>query len=72
MADLLEDDTLKNLLADLGEFYYLSPEEKSKITEGKIVKRPFSWQFMATGVSAFAAYWKKDKALAKKDMGYFV
>ena len=66
VADLLEDDTLKNLLADLGEFYYLSPEEKSKITEGKIVKRPFSWQFMATGVSAFAAYWKKDKALAKK------
>ena len=37
VADLLEDDTLKNLLADLGEFYYLSPEEQSKITEGKIV-----------------------------------
>ena len=48
------------------ENLYLSPEEKSKITEGKIVKRPFSWPFMATGVSAFAAYWKKDKALAKQ------
>ena len=66
VADMLEDNTLKELLANLGEFYYLSPEEKSRLTNGKIVKRPFSWPFMATGVSAFAAYWKKDKALAKK------
>lgn len=63
-SDMLEDDTLKELLADLGEFYYLSPEEKSRLTEGKIQKRPFSWPFMATGVSAFAAYWRNDRALA--------
>lgn len=65
-ADMLEDDTLKELLADLGEFYYLTPEEKARRTDGKIFKRPFSWPFMAAGVSAFAAYWRKDEQLAKQ------
>ncbi|MFR5831768.1 MAG: hypothetical protein ACLUEW_11655, partial [Lachnospiraceae bacterium] len=69
VADLLEDDTLKNLLADLGEFYYLSPEEKCKITVGKIENDHFHgnlWQ------RSFALQRiEKDKALPKR-MGYFV
>lgn len=65
-ADMLEDNTLKELLADLGAFYYLTPEEKAGRTDEKIFKRPFSWPFMAAGVSAFAAYWRKDEQLAKQ------
>ncbi len=65
-ADMLEDDTLKRLLADLGSFYYLSPEEKSRRTKGEISKRPFSWPFMAAGVTAFAAHWNRDQVLARQ------
>ena len=65
-ADMLEDDTLKKLLADLGSVYYLTPEERSRLTEGKVYKRPFSWPFMAAGVTAFSAFYKKDATLAHK------
>lgn len=65
-ADILEDDTLKQLLADLGAFYYLSPEEKSRRTNGQIEKRPFSWPMFAAGVAAFSAGYRKDEALGRK------
>lgn len=65
-ADMLEDDTMKRLLAQLGEFYYLSPEEKSRLTDGKILNRPFSWPMMAAAVSGYSAMRNKNAALAKQ------
>lgn len=65
-ADMLGDDTLKELLAELGSFYYLSPEEKAERTGGRIWKRPFSWQMFAAGVAAFSAMRNNDAALAEK------
>ena len=65
-ADLLKDDTLKTLLTRLGKFYYLPPEEKTRLTHGQIVNRPFSWPMFATAVSAFSAANTHDAELAKK------
>ncbi len=65
-ADMLEDDTLRKLLADLGTFYYLSAEEKCRLTNGKIHKRPFSWPMMATGVSGYSAMRNQDGRLARQ------
>lgn len=65
-AMMMEDDTLNRLLADLGAFYLLSPEEKSRITKGKIKKRPFSWPAFATSVTAYSAMRNQDAELAGK------
>lgn len=65
-ADFLENDDLKKLLVDLGSFYFLSKEEKARITEGKIVNRPFSWPMLASGAAAYAAMQKQDHRLAEE------
>lgn len=65
-ADMLENNTIRELIADLGSFYYLSKEEKAAITDGQIKNRPFSWPMFATGIAAYAAMKKNDHILAKK------
>lgn len=65
-ADFLENDTLKKLLVGLGSFYFLDKEEKARITDGKIVNRPFSWPMLATGVAAYAAMQNEDAGLAEQ------
>lgn len=65
-ADILGDDTLKDLLADLGEFYFASREEKIRRTGGKITRRAFSWPMFATAVAAYSALRKQDAYLAAK------
>lgn len=65
-ADLLEDERLNILLERLGAFYLLSPEEKSRLTDGKIEKRPFSWPVFASGAVAYSAMRRGDAALAKQ------
>lgn len=62
-ADMLEDDTLKKMLADLGAFYYLSREEKIARTGGRIADRPFSWPMFAVGIAAYSAMRNHDKEL---------
>lgn len=71
-ADFLENDTLKNLLVGLGSFYFLDKEEKARITDGKIVNRPFSWPMLAAGVAAYAAMRNRDRALAEKTWGILI
>ena len=58
-------DKLKKLLADYGSFYMLTKEEKEKFTEGKISKRPFSFPYFASAMSAFSAYVNDDEKLAE-------
>lgn len=65
-AQMLEDDTLNRMLADLGAFYLLSPEEKSRFTNGQIKERPFSWPMFATSITAYSAMRNRDAELAKK------
>ncbi len=66
IADMLDDDRLNKLLADLGAFYYLDKEVKADLTNGQIHNRPFSWPMFATGISAYSAALRKDASLAEQ------
>lgn len=65
MADLLENDMIRRLLTELGRFYCLPPEEKSRITNGLIFRRPFSWPMFATGMIAYSAKLTGDEQLGR-------
>lgn len=65
-ADMLGDDTLKKMLERLGAFYYLPQEEKRRLTDGRIEKRPFSNIELVTSVTAYSAKRSGDTALARQ------
>lgn len=65
-ADMLEDDTLCVLLEKLGAFYYLPREEKVRLTNGQIDRRPFSNIELVTCVTGYSAGRSGDAALARK------
>lgn len=64
MADLLEDEEWKRMLADLGRFYYLPKEEQMAESNGLVGDREFSLPFMAATVAAYGADYLKDDVLA--------
>ena len=64
-AELLESDTLKELLERHGRFYFLNREEKQEESKGLIVNRPFSFPYFAAALGAYSAARRKDHALAK-------
>ncbi len=66
MADLLEDEDWKGMLAQLGRFYYLPREEQLKESNGLVGNREFSLPFMASAVAAYGAWYLKDKVLAER------
>lgn len=66
MADLLEDEEWKRMVADLGRFYYLPREEQMKESNGLIGDREFSLPFMASAVAAYGAWYLKDDVLAMR------
>ncbi len=65
-ADVLGDDTLKQLLVRLGAFYYLPPKIKSQLTGGKISKRDFNWPMLASGIAALSAKERRDEELGRQ------
>lgn len=64
VADMLENERLKDMLVNLGSFYLLSKEEKAEITAGRITNRSFGWPMLATAVTGYAGMMKRDEALA--------
>ncbi len=66
MADLLEDEEWKRMLAEYGRFYYLPEEEKQKESGGIIGNREFSLPFMAAAMGAYGANYLKDDVLAAR------
>lgn len=50
VAEMLEDDRLKQMMSDLAAFYILPSEEKARLTNGEIQKRAFSMPLVATGI----------------------
>lgn len=66
IADMLEDNRLNELMADLGEFYYLDKEKKAELTNGLIKERPYSWPMFATGISGFSAMLRNNPDLARQ------
>ncbi len=65
IAELLEDDTWKDMIAEFGEFYMISDDEKKKRTGGKLSDKCFNWPMFATGMAAYAAKRNNDTELAQ-------
>ncbi|MFS0637664.1 hypothetical protein AB1K84_17315 [Mesobacillus foraminis] len=66
IAQLIEDDDWKEMLAEFGEFYVLTNEEKKSRTNGELHDGLFSLPMLASGMVAYAAALKNDENLAEK------
>ncbi len=66
LADLLDDSEFRAMLAEYGTFYQLPNEDKLTATGGFRSDRDFLFPYMACTLSAYAAYYRRDSALAYK------
>ncbi|MBP5184333.1 MAG: hypothetical protein J6113_04410 [Lachnospiraceae bacterium] len=66
MADLLEDEEWKRMLAEYGRFYFLPEDEKQKESGGLIGARKFTIPMFATGIGAYGAKVLNDPVLADR------
>ncbi len=66
LADLLEDEEWKEMLAQYGRFYYLPREKQLEESGGLIGDREFSLPFMAAAMGAYGAAYLKDDELAMR------
>ncbi|MFR3728732.1 hypothetical protein [Lacrimispora sp.] len=66
LADLLEDEEWKRMLADYGRFYYLPRQQQLEESGGIIGTREFSLPFMAAAMGAYGASYLKDEELAER------
>lgn len=66
MADLLEDEEWKRMMAEYGRFYYLTKEQQLEESDGIIGEREFSLPFMAAAMGAYGAWYLRDDELAGK------
>lgn len=66
MAELLEDEEWKHMLAEYGRFYFLPEEEKQKESGGLIGSRQFTIPMFATGIGAYGAAKLNDSVLAER------
>ncbi len=66
LADLLQDDEWRAMLAEFGEFYSLDPAEKARRSGGGITGRDWSWPMFAGSLMAYAARYRNDPELAAR------
>lgn len=66
MAELLEDEEWKEMIAEFGEFYSLTDEEKKQNSNGVLHDQLFHWPMFAAGLVAYAANKKQSSHLAHK------
>ncbi|GAB2567521.1 exo-rhamnogalacturonan lyase family protein [Gracilibacillus alcaliphilus] len=64
MAELLEDSRWQEMLVEFGAFYNLSPEEKSRLTNGEIKGVDWNIPMLSASLVAYAAAKKQDGNLA--------
>ncbi len=72
MAELLEDEEWKRMMADYGRFYYLPREKQMEESGGIIGDREFSLPFMAAAMGAYGAEYFQDTALAETTWGHLL
>jgi hypothetical protein len=65
LANLLADPVWTDMLAEYGEFYNLSPEEKSRRTDGAIQGLDWSIPMLSSALVAFSAKQRNDPELAR-------
>ncbi len=66
VAEALDHDGFRRMLADFGRFYALPEAEKQRLTGGALDDTHFSWPSMATGMMAYGAWYYRDEELAAK------
>lgn len=66
MAEILDDEIFKDMIAEFGRVYLLTDEEKRAYSEDQLNKNHFHWPMFAASMSAYAAARNKDKDLAQK------
>ena len=66
MADLLDDDEWRDMLAQYGRFYFLPEDEKQKESGGLIGDRQFTIPMFACGIGAYGAVRLNDPVLAER------
>lgn len=66
IAELLEDEEWKKMLADFGRFYYLPHEKQRELTQGQLGEKVFTYPYMAAGIAAYGASYYKDHELGKQ------
>lgn len=66
LAENIEHEEWRDMLAEFGRFYALTGEEKEEQSEGALNERHFAWPMFATGMMAYAAKHNQDEALAKR------
>ena len=66
MADLLDDDGWRDMLAQYGRFYFLPEDEKQKESGGIIGDRQFTIPMFACGIGAYGAARLDDDELAER------
>src|SRR5690606_27748207 len=72
LADLLEDEEWADMIAELGEFYNLPPEEKSIRTQGAFVGKRWAIPMLSTLLMAYAAERTGNATLGKEAWGYLM
>lgn len=66
LADMLEDETFRKMIAEHGRFYYLPREKQIEESKGIIGDREFTLPFMSAAMGAYGAKYLKDEWLAKR------
>lgn len=66
LGDLMGDEDWKEMLAELGSIYFMTEEERDRATGGLTGSREFTFPFMAAGIGAYAAAYRKDGELARR------
>ncbi|WP_422934143.1 hypothetical protein [Sinomonas sp. P47F7] len=63
-AELLDHDGFRAMLADFGAFYAMDDGAKRAVSGGALDDSHFSWPYMASGMMAYAAWYRRDEKLA--------
>lgn len=66
VAEALDHEGFRRMIADFGRFYALPEAEKQRLTGGALDDGHFSWPSMATGMMAYGAWYYRDEELAAK------
>ncbi len=67
LAEMLEDEEFKDMMADYGAFYILPKDEKMRLTNNGVNRMGWAYPYMASGMVAYSAARRKDA-----DLGYKV
>ena len=66
IAEVLDHEGFRRMIADFGRFYALPDAEKRRLTNGALHDGHFAWPSMATGMMAYGAWYYRDEELAAK------